>query len=136
MDKDFFLKTVLESFSFLNIDYDFTFTETRDTNRNFSIFYEKVELLIELKYNKPNKYFEVSIFNKTNATEEIYHNSDWSIGLTWLVIKYEPVKNKEINNLQFDNLEAVINYKATLLKKYGNSILSCREWFSWGDITT
>ncbi len=134
MDKDFFLSFVKESFLFLNTDYKFIYKGIKDTSRNFSILYEKNDLIVELKYNKPNKYFEVSIFNNVHEIEEINHDIDSSIGLTWLIIKYEPTNNKEINNLKIDSLEEMIKYKALLLRKYGDSILSGKEWFSWGDV--
>ena len=51
MDKDFFLSFVKESFLFLNTDYKFIYKGIKDTSRNFSILYEKNDLIVELKYN-------------------------------------------------------------------------------------
>lgn len=134
IDKEQFIKSVLNHFDFLIKDYHFHYNGFLEDGRNDKLIFVNGNLLMEIKYNYPNKYFDVNLFcNNKNMNQDYRY---WEvIGLEWIVIKYETLEKKYLYDQKFENLEETIQFKASLLKQYGNDLLSGRKWFSWIDVS-
>ena len=129
IDTNHFIKTVKKEFQYLIQLYSFEYIGYSNLGRNFVLFYTKKNMIIEIKYNFPNEYFDINIYCKTNSGSP-YYWENLILGAIFLK------KNMDVNldDVKFDTLDEIIAHKASLLKKYGDEILSGKEWYSWKDV--
>lgn len=134
IDKKQFVEWVLKYFDFLIREYNFNYNGFKETGRDDILIFTKANLLMEIKYNYPNEYFDVTLFCDKEKKYSDYHYWE-KIDVDWIVTKYEISKSADIYNKKQSTIQETIKFKSKLLKHYGESLLSGKEWFSWKDVS-
>lgn len=133
-NKEIFINLVLKYYNYLLSDFQFTY-EKFEEGRDDCLIFSKINFIVEIKFNKPNQYFDINIYKKLDSKFDKFNDYHfWSnININWIVIK--KIGNKEnIYSPTFNNLEENIIYKSNLLKEFGSNLLSEKEWYSWKDV--
>lgn len=134
IDKIKFKDSVLSNFDFLIEDYKFEYVECKDTGREIIILFKKNRLIVQIKFNNPNHFFDINLFYDSKMETENYYYWE-NIDIYWLITKYDSAQGIEVRKKTNLSLDETISYKASMLKKYGNEILSEKKWFSWIEVS-
>lgn len=129
----YFSNEVKKAFLFLEEQYNFQYVGFKDEPRLIIVKYKKNELIITIEYSRANNYIEVNIYNHVSVVNPGEYSWKYNLSIGFLIKKYEG-EFIDFNTIKDFSLEEKIEFNSFYLKKYGDTILSEKEWFSWGDI--
>jgi hypothetical protein len=130
-----FAELVRTSFSYLETQYGYTFEDVASLPRELQVKYRKDDIMVYVKYSYANKYIEVSIYTHVSKVDP--GKFDWHYGLMLMLLvhKLNPEIDYESIMPSHISIEESTSKVASLLKYYGETILTGQEWISNGEIS-